>query len=428
MASIIISFVGSQDPGSTVTNQEGSIVTLVKYLLAEKYQIKHIFLLYTEATANNAQLTQEWITDLIEDSNIQPKQFDLIEVSQQFSADPINLLLAINEAKKIIKKAQIIQDQNDYLELNSSSGTPTMKTAWATLQCARQIPNSRIWQVRNPREIKENQERVFPTNVDSLNKEFDLKIIKTQVSNYNYNGALTTFKSSNLTDNGLGVYLEYGANRLASNFSIAQRLISKYKSFFPDRLVRDINLLTQKNQIHFLIELFEHTKIKLESQEYANALVLLFAFQEAALRYMVRENLTPELKNKSWNRDMEDILLKKIENYDQGKLYDYLQKYRLRNGQSLKLYSLNRIIMLAILEYFSVNQQLLNSFNNLEKYCEQRNDFVHQFEGVANISDKEIHHIINNIRVILAGLTTIPSQNSFQVLNEKIDELIDYQY
>lgn len=43
MASILFSFVGNQDPVSHNTNEEGSIVTLVRYLLAQQNHQKLFF-------------------------------------------------------------------------------------------------------------------------------------------------------------------------------------------------------------------------------------------------------------------------------------------------------------------------------------------------------------------------------------------------
>jgi hypothetical protein len=64
MASIILSFVGNQDPFA-VGDREGSIVTLVRHLIAQKQQIKHVLLLATNGTKQGSLDTKEWLhTDI----------------------------------------------------------------------------------------------------------------------------------------------------------------------------------------------------------------------------------------------------------------------------------------------------------------------------------------------------------------------------
>jgi hypothetical protein len=84
MASIILSFVGTQDPYSDRTNEEGSIVTLVQHLSDRNKEIAHIFLLFTQDLQERAEITQQWLK---EEAKI-TASIDLISVDPALSEDP----------------------------------------------------------------------------------------------------------------------------------------------------------------------------------------------------------------------------------------------------------------------------------------------------------------------------------------------------
>jgi len=425
MASILFSFVGNQDPVSHNTNEEGSIVTLVRYLLAQQKTIKKIILLYTETTAKGAEETQEWLLDILENSPFKPEDFSLIQVQEKLSTDPVNLSLVIEEVKTQIKKIQEIQKGDDILELNSSSGTPTMKASLGVLQGAGYLPKSNIWQVRNPREMREGQARVFKTNVDILKQEFDIKVIKEQVSNYNYNGALKTLSNSSLVDNGIGYFLQYGAYRLAFNFKDASEYIRDFRSFFEERLTKEINRLASKNQESILIELYYHILAHLKTKEYSQFLILVFGFQEFVLKFLVRKFISPDLLNKSWNQNLKQSVINACNNYEHGELRKYVQKYRQYN-QTLQIDKMSRIVMLRIIQYpsFSCPKSLIDNLLHLESYCDKRNELVHQFEGVSesDITETELNDMVNKIQSILSDLfpDSFIKESCFAVLNKKI--------
>ncbi len=144
MSSIILSFVGQQDPFSGNTNQEGSIVSLIRHLTTENQQIKHVFLLATKGTEQGGKDTQEWLQA---DIGIADNAIELILVDEALSSDPIDVLLATRAAQKALDRAQQIADREDILEFNASSGTPAMKSTWSILQSAGYAPHSRVWQV-----------------------------------------------------------------------------------------------------------------------------------------------------------------------------------------------------------------------------------------------------------------------------------------
>jgi hypothetical protein len=219
MASIILSFVGQQDPFAK-TETEGSIVTLIRHLMTNGSSLKRVILLHTDSTEQNAIDTCQWL--VAEVSTLNQDTIALLPVSNAFSDDPVNPLLATQEARKAVQQARADQTPEDWLECNASSGTPAMKTAWSVLQ-ALGYPSarSRVWQVRNPKEMRVGQSQVFYTDVNSLKDELDRKVIKQQIQDYNYSGALTSLQASNFRPSAIQPLLEHGYYRMAMDFDRA---------------------------------------------------------------------------------------------------------------------------------------------------------------------------------------------------------------
>lgn len=415
MASIVLSFVGSQDPASESTNQEGSIVTLIRHLLQIKCQIRKVLLLYTEDKKENAILTQEWLKEEVE---IEQEKVELIAVSSTLSDDPIDVQLATKEAYQGFQKALKYRSNHDIFEFNSSSGTPSMKTAWGILQASGYGKDTRLWQVRNPKTMKASQALVFENNVNIFKNESDLKVIKKQLLNYNYQGALQTLQSSEFEDPISLSLLQYASGRLSFNFDEAFAAINYLASNYQGKWLRDINQLRQKKATTILSEVYYKAEVKLEQKQYADFLILLFTFQENLLRYLVKKTLFPPNQiNKNWKSLGIEEAVKK---HDNGKLWTYLQDYRLPNGGSLRLdlKSVNRIMLRAIIDYDS--SPILRAIDYLESYCNKRNDYIHNLEGVSAISDDEQKEIKKQLQQILESITNFSTINPFNSLNEAI--------
>ena len=199
MASIILSFVGQQDPFGKETG-EGSIVTLVRDLVAQGKIIKRAVLIYTEKTATGAKETREWITLEL---GIDTRNVELVPASWELSNDPTDLLKAAQEARRGLDLARLSMEKGDRIEFNASSGTPAMKSAFSILQAAGYVTNGQVWQVRNPTEMREGQTRVFATDVGVLRQEFDLKVVKGQIEGFNYGSALANLEESGLAERSL---------------------------------------------------------------------------------------------------------------------------------------------------------------------------------------------------------------------------------
>jgi len=196
MASIVLSFVGQQDPFGSRTG-EGSIVTLIRALVSQGTVIKRAILIYTEGTATGAKETKEW---LVSELGIDGGDVELVPASWELSNDPTDLLKAVQEARRGLDLARLSMEKGDRIEFNASSGTPAMKSAFSLLQAAGYAANGQVWQVRNPIEIKENQTRVFQTDVGVLRQEFDLKVVKGQIEGFNYGSALANLEGSGLAE------------------------------------------------------------------------------------------------------------------------------------------------------------------------------------------------------------------------------------
>ncbi|WP_434687041.1 hypothetical protein [Pseudanabaena minima] len=196
MASIVLSFVGQQDPFGSKTG-EGSIVTLIRALVSQGTVIKRAILIYTEGTATGAKETKEW---LMSELGIDGGDVELVPASWELSNDPTDLLKAAQEARRGLDLARLSMEKGDRIEFNASSGTPAMKSAFSLLQAAGYAANGQVWQVRNPTEIKENQTRVFQTDVGVLRREFDLKVVKGQIEGFNYGSALANLEESGLAE------------------------------------------------------------------------------------------------------------------------------------------------------------------------------------------------------------------------------------
>jgi hypothetical protein len=349
MASILISFVGNQDPYSDNTEQEGSIVTLVKHLCKSDVTLKKVILLHTETTQQRAKDTR----DYLEEVKISASCVDIIPVDPQLSTDPVNLLLASKEAYKAIETVQQDIEEGDRLEFNASSGTPVMKSAWSILQAAGKAPQSTVWQVRNPKEVREGQEPVFKTDVSIFKDEFDFQVIKRQIQNYNYSGALVDLKISNLSNSDVEALLHCGYYRLAFDFNRAFNSIQNLSLPLAKSLRSQLSALRQKDQRALLEEIYNKIKVKDKKEEYADLLVLIFSFQETLLRFLVVQKILPQKVNKSWS-DNEKEIQKEIESLDSGEMKRFLEKYTFPNGKQLYIFDerhLSRIALKAILEY-----------------------------------------------------------------------------
>lgn len=424
MPSILLSFVGQQDPVSDNTQEDGSIVSLMRHLVAAGQTVRQVVLLHTAGTQERAELTQGWLMDA--PFHLPREAITLLPTNEGLSADPVNLLLAVAEARRGLEWAIAHRTAQDILELNASSGTPVMKSAWSILQAAGYVPQGRVWQVRNPKEMQPGQARVFQTNVNSLKNEFDLKVIHQQITDYNYSGALETLKLTNFYHDEAAALLRYAHCRFSLDFDGAYSAIAKLgdlgTSPVDPRWHQEIARLRQsKLDRRFLLrEAYFNALIEYRNQQYADFLVKLSRFQEGVLTYLVSDRLGRKLPERY---EECEAFWRFIQQFEQGRLQAFLQDYRFR-GNSLNLQKFpNRPVLVAILEYDPQFAAVLKPIQDLSKACDRRNQVIHNFEGVSQIEDAE--YLLQQMQQILKKIAPGSQENPFDDLNQQIRTLLD---
>ncbi|MFN4194789.1 MAG: hypothetical protein ACK4HM_03035 [Thermosynechococcus sp.] len=414
--SILLSFVGHQDPYSEKTNQEGSIVSLAKFL-AQQQRIKRVILLYTEDFQQRAIDTKDWLHSELQ---IPDETIHLEAVSPDLSADPINPALAVQEAKRALELAKYQQDSTDWLDLNGSSGTPVMKAAWGILQAIETRPRLRLWQVRNPQEIRPGQERVFAVDLNIFRQELDRQVIQQQLESYNYQGAEISLKHSSIEAPLALALIRYGKYRLARNYDQAFNAINPYRTQIEKLWFQEIAQLRQNNRSALFRDIYFQVVGLFGVGRYAEALILAMGLYENLLQYFVQEKVGLDVTTDARDRDQSLNLLQR---HDQGRLWQYLRSYQCKNGDRLFLDTVTRELLLAVLQYDSQTMDLAPHFQQIEAYCQQRNNVVHQLAGLAKVEDMQ-KEVLNALKQILSKVLPQKqlSLNPFKALNHLIAE------
>jgi len=417
MASIVISFVGNQDPFGKNAS-EGSIVSLIKYLRQEGRAIKHVILIYTEATKTGAEDTKDW---LVTELAITADKVELIPASVELSNDPTDLLRAAQEARQGLDRANLDLAEGDRIEFNASSGTPAMKSSFSILQAAGYAPQSTVWQVRNPSEMKEGQARVFPTDVGVLRQEFERKVISKQIEDFNYSGALKSLAVSSLANKQAIALLEYGRCRMAFDFNTAFNHLQSITKTAPAQLQQEINALRQRQLDAIAKELYFNAEIRYHNREFSEFLVLLTQFQECILAHLLKKELNLEVPNQ---RNETDSFWHSLKSSDEGIAFKNLQDFYQSKSWELTTKGFpNRSHMIGVLSGYSKLNQVMELVIFLNDYCEQRNRCVHRFEGISTIEDGDL--LLTKLKKLIKTQVNLPNENSFVFLNRIILEQIN---
>lgn len=407
MSSIILSFVGNQDPFGK-DHDEGSIVSLVQHLKHLLKPIKQVVLLYTATTKTGAIDTQTWLSTTLE---LPAEAIQLLPVAPALSVDPVNLWLAVQAAKTGLEAAIAHGTPQDTIELNASSGTPVMKSAWSILQAAGYAPKSQLWQVRNPKEQQPGQARVFQTNIQALRQTFDLKVIQQQLQDYNYNGALTTVKAAGLNTPLLEALLRYGYCRLSLDFAKARAVMVPTMG---DRWRQDMVALCQNDPVMLLQEAYFNAVVELKNQQLANFVVRMAQFLEQALQFLVGQFLAGQ---PSLPRSFEEtqVFWQQLSTGHPA-LWQHLREYRFR-GNPLRLEAFpSRLVLLTILEYGA--SPILPALQVLSRAYDQRNRYIHEFKGISELTEAD--ELLKAMRAVLTALGITDFQNPFNALNQDI--------
>ncbi|MDG2991073.1 hypothetical protein L3556_09065 [Candidatus Synechococcus calcipolaris G9] len=398
-------------------------MSLVKHFLQQRVVIKRVVLLHTTETATNAQDTQEWL--LSEVATLTAEAIALFPVSAAFSADPINQLLAVHEARQALEKAKKEQSPQDRLELNGSSGTPTMKSCWSILQAMGFAPRSHVWQIRNPKKMQPGQARVFAVDVNALKNEVDNQLIQCQVRNYNYQGALISLQNSSLASPVLEALLNYGYYRQVRDFDRAFNALYLVKDEVDSVWLKEIATLRRKEMTAILRDAYFQAQILLKLKRYAEFLVVLSGLHENLIRFLVtdRNHIGLQILTKPGDRDQAWTIIRQ---FDQGQLYQFLQGYRLPSGMALRVSSedaIGRFTLIAILDYFPDLREVVLAIKEINEYCDRRNEAVHQLAGVSAIEDQE--KLLKNLRRAIQFVVSLGEGNPFDRLNKEVCGLLD---
>ena len=414
MTSIVLSFVGKQDPFAREDNG-GSIVTLTKHLISSGQVISRVLLLYTDGTQSNAEDTKTWLQSIY---SLTEEQVITSPVSEVFSDDPIDFKLAAKEVRKAIENIAVYISDEDMIEFNASSGTPAMKSALSILQAAGYAPNSRVWQIRNPKEMKEGQAHVFATDVNVLKNEFDVKVIKRQINDYNYSGAIASLDGSSLVNSKIKSLLEYGRCRIAFDFDEAYEYSGAVEL---QHLVDDIVALRSKRHDFLCREAYFVGITKLSNCHYSDFLVFLAAFNENILLFLASRKTGVDLRTSVYE------VWQKLRQVDDGKLYTHLQNSKVPTGHSLRLEERpTRFLALAILKYYPDHNGVLALVERLNenKYIKERNDFVHKLEGISGIeNESDLKRLM--FKILKSSTSLSVDENPFDVLNRRISSFLE---
>ncbi len=262
---------------------------------------------------------------------------------------------------------------------------------------------------------------MFETDVSTLKNEFDLRVIKCQVEDYNYSGALLTLKGSNLINDIATALLEYGHYRISRNFNRAFSSLGSAQGDLYSQWVKEVSPLRQKDAKALLQEAYFSTLIRLKNQKYADFLVGLFSLQENILHFLVNEKLGLQISGKHSQAKQAWQVIKQI---DQGKLYQYLQNYILPRGDKLRLgESVSRYVLIGVLDYYPEFSAIMLMIKELNEYCDLRNESVHGFIGVSEIEEEA--KLLVTLRNLMKQVTKVPDANPFDCLNQQICNLLD---
>lgn len=295
-----------------------------------------------------------------------------------------------------------------------------MKSAFSILQAAGYVANGQVWQVRNPSEMREGQMRVFATDVGVLRQEFDRKVIQKQIADFNYAGAVESLRFSSLANDRAIALLEYGRCRMAFDFNLAFTHLQVVVNDVPSQLLQEISELRQRKLDAIARELYFNAVIRYENREFSEFLVLLTQFQECVLALLIKRRLGLDLPS---NYQETGIFWEQVMTADGGQPLAALQDAYQSRGWRLTMEGFTkRPQLIGLLSCYGDLEQLIGLVNFLNEYCEQRNRCVHRFEGISEVENGV--ELVAKLKRLIKMLVALPSENPFDVLNQKVYMLI----
>ena len=148
--------------------------------------------------------------------------------------------------------------------------------------------------------------------------------------------------------------------------------------------------------------------------------MLLTQFQECVLALLIKRKLGLDLPS-----SYQDTVgfWEQVKTVDGGQPVVALKDAYQRRGWELTMEGFTkRPQLIGLLSCYGDLEQLIGLVNLLNEYCEQRNRCVHRFEGISEIENGV--ELVAKLKRLIKMLVALPSENPFDVLNQKVFELI----
>jgi hypothetical protein len=323
---ILFSFVGEQDPISEKTNEEGSIVTLYRYIKPD-----YVYLFPTAKGVNvksdtegHARETEKWIKDVVDENAkiyIRPVSFNPVVYHDILSKMEV-------EIRKILEELNNLKEDYE-IHLNHSSGTPQLKNSWLLLAYARHIPNPKIWQVLNP-QFAGPEERVEEIKIDFIEEKNIIQGI------YKYAGqgffGVVKREAERLKEISVNSFQKYRAKIIADIFAAYEDWdLIKYKEAYEKiakvhrehsnsrdlkelvellekqkEYLRELSRDTDKETVYNLMDLYYNARRRFERDDYTETVARFWRIYEGTLYWYMRKyyNIEPTDLDKSENTEL----------------------------------------------------------------------------------------------------------------------------
>ena len=188
----------------------------------------------------------------------------------------------------------------------------------------------------------------------------------------------------------------------------------------PSQLLQEISELRQRKLDAIAKELYFNAVIRYENREFSEFLVLLTQFQECVLALLIKRKLGLDLPS---NYQETGNFWEQVRTADGGQPLAALQDAYQRRGWRLTMEGFTkRPQLIGLLSCYGDLEQLIGLVNFLNEYCEQRNRCVHRFEGISEVENGV--ELVAKLKRLIKMLVALPSENPFDVLNQKVYELI----
>ncbi len=201
---ILVTFAGTRDPIAYDTPEEGSIVTLCRYLASRGETVDALWILSMDVVGRrHAQDTQEWLAleglfhaDHMHLVHQEGNPADHVAVTQ--------FVFAVVQSPEFRRSSAEMAP----IAFNGTSGTPAMKMSGFLLSIAGLLHGGQVWTVANPTFVAEGS-RVVPAHLDFVREHILREQIRTAVHGSQFDTAL------NITREWVTITVHEGSRQVA---------------------------------------------------------------------------------------------------------------------------------------------------------------------------------------------------------------------